>query len=248
MALKSKITKAEFDALEDAVKSHYRVNKEDSNIYTLDTDDAAELRAARDAEAELARQQRERADRLQREKDEADERARQAALDKAKKDKDIEALEASWKADKEAAIAAERIKTEHREKQLRDMLVEQKALELAAEISIMPKLLSSVIRARLAAELDGDKPFTRVLDENGQPSAKTLDDLKKEFVDNAEYASIIRGTKASGGGATGNGNSGGGAASKKFSELTEAERVELARSNPEKFREMAKEAGAGFYN
>lgn len=240
MALKSKITKDDYEALPDALKEHYKAHGDN---FVLDTDDAAELRAAKEREAAQRKIEKERADRLQAERDEAEERARAAALDKAKKDKDIEALETSWKTEKETAVSAANQRAERRESQLRELLVENKALEIANEISTMPKLLVPIIRARLSAELDGEKPFTRVLDDNGQPSAKTIADLRQEFIDNKEYATIIKGTNANGGGAGGNSGSGGGAGSKKFNEMTEAERVALHRENPDKFREMQR-AGA----
>jgi len=244
MALKTKITKSEHDALSDELKLHY---KADGDNFLLESDEANELRRAKersDQERETYRQQ---AETLKREKDEAEDRARAAALEKAKKDKDIEALENSWKADKEAAVNAEKAVTEKREKQLREILEENEALRIASEISTLPKLIAPLLRNRLRAELDGDKPFTRVLDEAGQPTAKTLEELKREFVDNKEFASIIKGTNASGGGAGGDGNSGGGA-DKKFSDLSEAERVEMHRTNPEKYRELAKASGVTLYN
>lgn len=240
MALKSKLTKTEFDALPDALKEHY---KQDGDNYLLESDEAAELRAAKDREKEEARKQKERADTLQREKDEIERQAREAEAEKARKNKDVEALEASWKADKEAAILAERKNTEKREQQLRVLLEENEAVKIAAEISTSPKLILPHIRERLRAELDGEKPITRVLDAEGKPSSKTLDDLRQEFVDNKEFASIIKGSNASGGGANGNGGSGSGATSKSFKDMSEPERVALHRDNPTRYRELARESG-----
>jgi alanyl-tRNA synthetase len=240
MALKSKLTKTEFDALPDALKEHYKASGDN---YLLESDDAAELRAAKDRETEERKREKERADKLQLEKDEAERLKRDAELAKAKKDKDVEALEASWKQEKDNAVAAERLKTEKREAQLREVLVENEAIKLADEISTSPVLILPHIRARLRAELDGEKAVTRVLDEKGEVSAKTLADLKKELVDNAAFKAIIKASNASGGGAGGGGGSGSGATDKKFTDLTETERTAIARENPVKFREMAKAAG-----
>lgn len=242
MALKSKLTKTEFDALPDALKEHY---KESGGNYVLDSDDANELRAAKDRETEARKLEKERADRLQAEKDEADAREREAKEAKAKKDKDFDALENSYKEKQATAVAVEQAKTAKREEQLRDLLVENKALELANEISTSPKLILPHIRARLRAELDGDKPQTRVLDDKGEVSAKTLVDLKQEFVDNAEFKAIIKASNASGGGAGGGGGSGGGASfqGKKFTDLSETERVSLHRTDPALFHQMREAAG-----
>lgn len=241
MALKSKLTKAEFDALPDAIKEHY---KESGGNYLLDSDDARELREAKDREAEARRQEKDRADRLQAEKDTADKEAREAREAKAKKDKDFDALETSYKEREALAVATEKAKTEKREQQLRELLVENKALELANEISTSPKLILPHIRARLQAELDGEKPLTRVLDADGKVSAKTIPELRQEFVDNAEFKAIIKASNASGGGAGGGSGSGNGIpADKEFSKLSEAERVALQRADPVAFRERAKAAG-----
>jgi len=233
MALKSKLTKAEFEALPEALQEHY---KADGDNYLLDSDDARELRAAKDRETEAARREKERADRLQAEKDEAERLRIEAETDKARKSKDVEALETSWKADKEAAVNAEKAVTARREEQLRNLLVENVALSIANEISTSPKIILPHIRERLTAELDGDKPLTRVLDGDGKPSAKSVDELKREFIDNKEFASIIKGSNASGGGASGGGSGGG--ATKKLSEMSEQERVALHRDNPDEFRRL----------
>lgn len=242
MALKSKITKAEFDALNDVLKAEYKANGDN---YFLDADDMTELRAAKDRETEARRVEKERADRLQSEKDTAEAGRIEAERLKALKDKDVTTLEASYKAEKETAVNAEKAVTAKRESQLRDLLVENQAIAMANEISVAPTLILPHIRARLKAELDGDKPSTRVLDEKGDVSAKSLADLKKEFIDNPEFKSIIKASNANGGGAGGGGGSGGGADGKKFNDLTEAERTALYRDNPTRFNELKNAAKAG---
>jgi hypothetical protein len=75
-----------------------------------------------------------------------------------------------------------------------------------------------------------------VLDINGALSAASLDDLKKEFGANAKFSAIVIASKATGG-AGGNRNSGSAVLNgKKFGELSEAERVELYKSDPEGFK------------
>lgn len=235
MALKTKITKAEFDLLADVLKAEYKAS---GDSYLLDADDMNELRAAKDRETEARKLEKERADRLQAEKDTAEAGRVEAERLKALKDKDVTTLEASYKNEKETAVAAEKLNTAKRENQLRDLLVENKAIELANEISTSPILILPHIRSRLKAELDGDKPITRVLDVSGEVSAKTMEDLKKELIDNPNFKAIIKASNASGGGAGGGAGSGGGADGKKFSDLTEAERVTLHRENPTRFNEL----------
>lgn len=251
MRLKTKINKEEFDALSDPLKELY---KEQNGSYLLDTDEAEELRTAnarareeRDEAKRKADEIKARLDALEAERAEEAERRRQEEQENARKNKDVDAIEASWQAKLDEA----KRKSEEAEARLRDqlqtLLVDNKAADLAAEISTAPKLILPHIKARLKAELDGGEVKTRVLDADGKPSALTLDDLKQEFLANDEYAAIIKSSKASGGGAS-NGNGGGGASGKSFNDLSEAERVALHRQNPEKFRQMAEEAGIQFPN
>lgn len=225
MALKRKITKAEYDALSDVLKAEYKAH---GDGYVLDTDDAAELSNALERQKELARQEKERADRLERERQEADTARQAAELEAAKKRGDIEALERSW----QAKVDAEKAKADEAANALREklkrLLVVDKAREIAVEISTAPELILPHIERRLMADLDGDDPVTRVLDATGKPSASTVDELKQEFIANDKFAAIIIGSKANGGNA-GQTRGGGNATGKKISEMTEAERVALHR-------------------
>lgn len=245
--LKSKITKAEYDALPDALKAVY---KQDGDNYLLQSDGADELRRAKDRE-------KERADNLEREIAAINERITKAEKDaadaqrladeqKARDNKDITALETSWQQKLDAAKLEHQTEVGRLTSMLENTLLDSAAQVIASEISTVPELLTPVIRARLRVELNGDKPITRVLTIDGQPSAANLDDLKKEFVANDKFASIIKGSNASGGGAS-NGGSGGGAAGKKISEMTEAERVATYRANPDAYKQQAKAEGLPVY-
>jgi hypothetical protein len=238
MALKQKIDKAAFDALSDVLKAEYKLV---GDSYVLDTDEASAaataLAAERDSNAALKRKL-----------DEIDAQAakdRKDAQDKldeeARKNKDVNALEASWQGKLNDAVAEKDKEITGLKKQIDDLLVHGKAEALAAKISTVPELLAPLISTRLRASVDADgKPTTRVL-VNNELSALSLDDLEKEFLANPKYAGIIRGTSASGGGANET-LPGGGANGKKISEMTEAERVAAYRANPTDFNRR-KDAG-----
>lgn len=201
MALKRKIDKAAFDALNDVLKAEY---KEKDGAYFLDTDDAGELERA------IARQ-KERAD-----KAETDLQSVTAERDELKsnagdKHKDIQTLETSWKKKLGETEAQYKARVDKLEAHARNTMIDGEALRLASEISTSPKLLLPHIKARLAADLDGDAPTLRILDGTGKVSAASLDDLRQEFIANKDFSSIIVGSKASGGNAgkpgnTSNGN------------------------------------------
>lgn len=221
MALKSKLTKTEFDALPDALKEHY---KESNGSYLLDSDDAAELRRAKDAAAEEARNAKAEADRLKKEKEEADETARLAREEAARKKGDVTALEASWQEKLAANDAKHATEVAELNRQIDALTVTAEARKIAAEISTTPDLLEDVIAKRLRREVVDGVPVVRTLDAAGQLSAKTLAELQEEFVANPKYAAIMIGSKAGGGGASSSAPAGGGAP-KKISEMSETERV-----------------------
>ena len=93
------------------------------------------------------------------------------------------------------------------------------------------------IKARLDLEIADGVPITRVLDAAGKPSALSLDDLKKEFVDNKSYAAIIKASDANGGGA-GPSSDGNGVPNKKLSEMTATEEAKFANENPTEYQRM----------
>ena len=199
MALKRKIKKEEFDKLSADIKAEY-VEKDGEYILDVDGDDnsggedVGALRRAKDREV----QSRKEAEKRAREAE-----AKLAELDDndARKRGDIEALEKSWKDKHDATVADYDGKLKAKDAFISRSLVDNVASQIANEISTSPSLILPHIKARLTADLEGDEPATKVLGADGKPSAATVDDLKKEFVDNKDFASIIRASKASGGGA-----------------------------------------------
>lgn len=231
MALKRKITKAEYDALSEVLQAEYR---QDGDSYVLDLEDSG-FDALKAEKARLAEELRKK------------EEAEAAAAEEARKERekaakaagDMEALEASWKEKYDRDLAAEREKASTSTKALEAVFVNKVARDLAEKISTVPDLLVDVIKKRLTVETNGGTPITRVVDVNGQPSALSISDLEKEFVDNPAYAAIIKASNANGGGA-GEGGEGGGAPRKKLSEMTATEEALFAREHPEEYEQMLK--------
>lgn len=249
MAIKAKISAAEYDKLSDDMKSAY---KKDGDNYVLDADgmdDPAELRRARDREKEAARVAREEADAAKKRADEAEAKLSEGETTDARKKGDIAALEKSWK-DKADKIEADgNAEADKLRGQMRNLLVRDKARELADAISTAPDLILPHIESRLSAEFEGDMPVTRVLDVDGKPSAASMDDLRKELVATSKFAPIIKASSASGGGAgNGGGSNGGGASDKKFGDMNERERIEFYNRDPAAFQKAADEHKAQLAN
>jgi alanyl-tRNA synthetase len=81
------------------------------------------------------------------------------------------------------------------------------ALKMAGELSegVNAELLSDYIARRLKYTEDGIK----VLDETGNLTVSTPDQLKTEFSGSARFGSLLKGNQSSGGGASGGANGGG---------------------------------------
>lgn len=209
MAIKRKLTKAEYDALSEANKALYKVDPKKADNYVVDldgeddpTDDAAALKRAKDRETEAARLLREENTAL---KTEA--AARQKALDDlgdvdAKKRGDIDTLTKSWEKKLKASVDEGNAKLSKRDQFLTKSLRDNVAQALAAEISTVPKLLLPHIARRIAVDLDGEEPKTVILDDEGKISSLTIADLKKEFLANTDFSTILLGSKGSGSGAS----------------------------------------------
>lgn len=137
----------------------------------------------------------------QKARDAADARE-QSKLEKAKKDGDFEQLLKSSEGERLALteqlnslknnISSEKIKT-HSMKMASDLADGSNA-----------ELLSEFISKRIKYTDDGIK----VLDSHGALTVSSLDDLKNEFTSDAKYKSLLRGTKSTGGGASGTKSSG----------------------------------------
>lgn len=210
MALKYQIES--LDGLDDATKGMYTKGEKG---YTLDIEGLPDnnnegLRRKVDellAEKKAEKQKREAAE-LE---------AKKAAEDQARKSGDVEALEKSWneKLTKRESELTGRINS--LTDSINSMTIDRAAITMANEIALpgSADLLIPHIKSRLAAEQRDNQFVTVVRDKAGKPSASTLDDLKAEFTSNLAFAPVLVGSKATGGGASG--QSGGGAGQKNIS-------------------------------
>jgi len=233
--MKLNVTNEEYESLDESLKMIYQ---KDGDIYKLPIDgleDTGALKRAKEHEKERRQKAeselKEVKDQLTAKEDEI------INLHKGAVSKDdVEALERSYKEKLEKTASEYEGRINEAEGSLRNMLVDNVATKLANEISTVPDLMSGAISARLTTEIVDGKALTRVLDNEGKPSALTVDELKKEFIANEKFSSIIVGSNASGSGAIGSGNGSG--ASKKLSEMSESEKVTLFKESPDDYRKL----------
>lgn len=244
MALKRKITKADFDALNPLLQAEYKAEGVD---YVLDAegfDDPAELKRAKDREVEARKVSDAKVKELE---------TKLATITDtdARRAGDIATLEKSWQAKLDKTIADSTLVVAGKDKFIQTTLVDSVAQSLASELAGESAIvLLPHIKARLSADLTGEKPLTRVLDNDGKPSAASVEDLKKEIAADNRFKAVVIASKASGGGAAGGGGrpNGGGAApsNKKFKELNDQERIDWHKRDPEGFK-VAAEADKRVY-
>ncbi|MFJ2527830.1 hypothetical protein [Pseudomonas helmanticensis] len=146
---------------------------------------------------------------------EAEDAARLEREEAARKSGNVEELERSW-TEKFTRREAELNGMLEQERgtlsgQIRDLTVGRTATDIASALAVQgsAKALLPHIERRLSVEQRDGKPVVVVLDALGKLSAATLDELKAEIANDAAFAPLIAGSKASGGGAGGAGGGGG---------------------------------------
>lgn len=163
--------------------------------------------------------------------------AEQARMEAAKQGNDTEALHKSW----ESKFTTRESELQERIGKLTKTIVGltsgQAAAQIASEIAIQgsASVLLPHIELRLRTETREDGSVeTIVLDKNGQPSAMSIDELKKEFQNSASFAPLIVGTKANGAGRTGGKDSGGAATQEitraSFDSMSQVERSQYVKN------------------
>ncbi|RIJ09875.1 hypothetical protein DXT77_15650 [Pseudomonas sp. 91RF] len=152
---------------------------------------------------------------IERKAREAEDAARLEREEAARRSGNVEELERSW-TEKFTRREAELTGTLEQERatlsgQIRDLTVGRTATDIASALAVQgsAKALLPHIERRLSVEQRDGKPVVVVLDAQGKLSAATLDELKAEIANDAAFAPLIAGSKASGGGAGGAGGGGG---------------------------------------
>lgn len=219
MALKKLIDAAAYEKLDDATKALY-VKVGDGYKVDLEGDEGP-------TQADI--------DALKQAKDH-EKAARQAA------EKELKALKAageggSQEADtlrQEIAALSERLNS-------RDGALKKSALEAAAQAvtskSKFPNVMKPHVMGRLQADIDDSgNAVVVILGADGKPSKMSFDELTTEFQKNKEFEGLMLGATSSGGGG---GNPPADGAVKALKDMSESERVAMAKSDPDGFKALS---------
>ena len=225
MALKKRINASEYAVLDDDIKALY---VKDGSGYKVDLEgDEAVTQADVDAAVQAKNHEKQK-------RQEAERRLRELEQGGGQAAEEAETLRTQLR------DLTDRLNT-------RDEAIKRSAKErLAAEITAhakTPKVLLPHVLARLDAQLDEQgNPIVAILGADGKPSKMTTSELVEEFRKTEDFQALMLAPTSSGG--NGGEPNGGGEVTKKLSEMSEKERVALAKSDPEAFKKLTAEVTA----
>ena len=208
------------DGLEESVKSLYKPHGEKFRLDVSGIDPADELKGALQREREERKAVKARAEQLEREKAEAEEER----LREKNEFKELYEREKTERARLKDEWEAEKLTTK-KEK------INNAALRVASSIGVDDASIKLLMReARDYIDIENGKEKFEI---GGVPvDEETLRETLAK-----QYPRLVKSSGASGGGSTGSKGVGG---AKKLSEMTQAERVEFKKRDPEGFKKLLK--------
>lgn len=219
MALKKKLSKTEFEALNEALQAEYI---QDGENYVLDVEGGDEGSGITQSDVDKVLQAKQHEKEL-----------------RLKAEKELKELKASGQGQsQEADGLREQLDNLNTRLSARDNSLKKTALDAAAaEItkhSKFPKAFKPNVLARLQADInESGEAVVTVLDAAGKPSKLTLDALTDEFKKDKEFEGLMLGSQASGGDGGRQGTDG---SDKPIKDMNESERVAAAKADPDGFR------------
>ena len=222
--LKYKIDTDGFNALSDEHKAFYAQKGDE---YVLQVDGAPD--------ADEIDRLRNHADTLLAEKKAKDEQARQALADKLKAEQ--EAAIKSGDAERIQEALSKQLETERGEKERLKKQIDTDKLQ--REVGRLSSRLTTdqsnqdILNVLLERQVTVSDGQFNIVGLNGE-KLDSIEQLEQQVLNSGKFDSLLTGTLSSGTG----GNGQGGGATKSASEYTEAERIELAKTNPEQFKRL----------
>jgi serine/threonine protein kinase HipA of HipAB toxin-antitoxin module len=167
MALKFRITKAQFEKLSDEIKEHYKADGDDhykADVTGLDTPDA--LRRSKErSDARVAE--------LEAEAEELNTKVTTLETDNAKlktgqtkEGRDVTRLQTKYDRD----MASKDAEIDKAKGFVEKALVMSNAEAIAKEISTVPKLLVNELKSRMKVDFTGEEPVLQILGKDGKPT------------------------------------------------------------------------------
>ncbi|MBP5948534.1 MULTISPECIES: hypothetical protein [unclassified Pseudomonas] len=228
--MKYKISKAEYEALDAAMQALYKAMGDDFVLFVEGLPTGSDdLEGLRNQVQTLLTEKKEE----KRKRDAAEAEQRRLQEESQRANGEYEQLYTS----SQQALEQERTRLAELTQSIERRDLTSAASKVSSSIADgeNAEILAEFVQRRLKI-VDGQ---VKVTDAAGNLTIASLEDLAKEFQQAPRYASLVRGTKANGGGATG--GSGGGA-TKQLHEMSDAERIQLSNENPTLFNQMVQQA------
>jgi hypothetical protein len=217
MALKTKYDKQ--SDIPKGAEEHY-VERDGAWHLEADFEDVGPLKRAKEHEAKARKAAEDKVKELETtlsEKDTELNGLREGAIPKG----DVEALKKSYQAKYDKDIATKDATIATLEGSVNKHVLQTTVDSLATELFDKNAVIGKPhIAARLKIEVENGEHVVKVLGKDGKPSALTVDDLKKEVLQDKTFSGILVGSRASGGGASGGQGGGGAPSDKKFDAAT----------------------------
>ena len=230
------IDKGTFEKLSEDMQKEYILEGETATL-KIEGENAPTMEALNKANEKhrIAEEHRKKAEKARDDAEAASEKLRED-LDKASGKDEIARIK------QEHAEALENIRKEREAEKAEAVeknnaaMIRDTATKIANEHFTIPGLMADQIAKRLSVEVVNGESVVRPLGADGKASMMSVNELKQEFLENPEFASIIKANAGSGGGA--NPSGGGGAVQKNLSDMTATEEAQFARKNPEAYQQM----------
>jgi len=204
MALKHKLSAADYAALPALIKAEYGATADADGNHVLDVEGLEDTSVLKRTIDHVKKERDDAKKKLSDELKAVREELETVRNDQSKGDEKLTAAEKRHKdllakREKELTGEIEGMKTA-----LTSQLVDSVASNLATELAgPNAELMLPFIKGRLRAEVRDGKAVTVVLDESGAESVLTPAELKKNLVDSKKFDAILIGNKSSGAGGTG---------------------------------------------
>lgn len=229
--MKYRITKEEFEALTPEQQALYHLDGEHATMKIEGLPDVASI----EKKLKIEREHTKTAERRLAETEAREEKLKEDLANASGNKDKIEKLKADHAAEIERLRNEREEETKKAKEERNKILISEEATKFATSHFVDTPFGNGFIKGeygnRLTVEEVDGQPVIRVKNKDGSPSTASLSDLQKEFLDNKDYAPIIKTKVGGGGGAVP--NLGGGAVTKKLSEMTASEEAAFERADPQ---------------
>jgi len=232
--MKYKITKEEFEALEENLQSEYTLEGESATIKLEEAPDFEGVQK----KLEIEKEHRKNAEKAQKEAETMSTKLQKDLENAGGNKSEIERIQKEHTAELEKMRLERETEKKINTEKANKFLIDAEATKFAnanfVESPFGNEYIKEKYASRLSVETVDGQQVIRVKDIDGKPSIHSVSDLQKEYLDNKAFSPIIKANVGGGSGASPN-QQGSGAARKKLSEMSATEEAAFEKENPQEY-------------